>query len=279
MAITGGIKFFDRSKSLAVDGADAVASSGDASADFILDRNRFTFWRSVGSSDVTTETITITMSSSITFDRILLINHNFESFDVQFDSGGFTDFSSVIGLDGAPPGPGIAETAFADDTAYYEFDSVTTTIVRIRATVTQTTDAEKFLNQMILTSEQGTFVGFPVLTPTHRRSLTRQVLSGKSIVEKLEDSFQGLLSFSSYPVSGTFNADINLMLSIFESEDDFIIWPSGGRRGTTFFGNPLRAWRLEDAFTCNVVNNISPAFLQNVHILPINAEFELHEVV
>ena len=166
MSFAGGCKFFEPSKNLGADGTTIAVSSGSGSADFAIDRNQLTHWRSVGSDDSTQETLTLTLPVSTTFDRILLLDHNFKLFDIQYDSGGFTDFSNVIGLDtpASSPASAISETTFADTSAYYQFDSVTTTSVRIRCTETQVVDAQKFLNQVILTTEIGTLVGFPTIS-------------------------------------------------------------------------------------------------------------------
>jgi len=126
MAITGGIKFFDKNKADSLTGAMAIASSGDPSAGFILDRNNFTVWRSVGSDDTTTETITVTLSSSQTFNRLFLLRHNFKEFTVKYWNGfSFVNFVNVVGINGIATS-GISETVYALGSSYYEFDSVTT---------------------------------------------------------------------------------------------------------------------------------------------------------
>ena len=170
MAITGGIKFFDKSKTLFADGTTIVAGvSGDPSAEFTIDRNRLSYYRSVGSNDTITETLTITLPSAQTIDRILILDHNWKEFTIKYDSA--TDFTSVVGLDGALGG-GISETVFADGTAYYEFDSVSvTSTIEIAITKTQVANAQKFVNQIIGTTEIGTLVGYPVVGLSQDRNI------------------------------------------------------------------------------------------------------------
>ena len=98
MAITGGIKFFKKNQ---MSDASPSATSGDASAKFMLDLDVDTYWTSVGSSDSTTETITINFGSNKTIDRILLLDHNFKNFTVKYLSGSsYVAFANVIGIGG-----------------------------------------------------------------------------------------------------------------------------------------------------------------------------------
>lgn len=147
MSISGGIKFFDLNLADSKTDASAVASSGNPSAGFVLDRNQYTVWRSVGSDDTTTETLEITLSESKTFDRLFLIRHNFKQFTIQYWDSGWTDFANIIGINGVTATQ-ISETAYATNSAYYEFDAVTTDRILITATKTQIVDEQKFLNSL-----------------------------------------------------------------------------------------------------------------------------------
>lgn len=276
MAISGGIKFFSRSKNLFEDGASMVATSGDDSSNRALDRNRFSYWRSVGSMDTITETLTITFPESTEIDRLLLIDHNWKEFTAQYDNGGvYTDFTNIIGIDGSVGT--IAETAFADNTAYYEFDAVTTTSIQLTVTKTQTADQEKYINQIIATKELATLQGYPILKSiAHSRNLRkRQVLSGRTLIQKSEESMDLTLDFKNYPPS--YSADIDLIFTLHDEEDDFIIWPCGGRRGSDYFAYQLRGWRLEDAYSVQVDNDLKISYSKNVYQNTINASLSLVE--
>jgi hypothetical protein len=246
--------------------------------DFAINRNKLLKWRSVGSDDITTETITITTPADITFNRILLIDHNFEEFIIDYDDGGFTAFTSVVGLDGALGG-GISETTFADDTAYYEFDPVTTSIIRIRAVMTQTVDAEKFLGQFIATTELGTMVGFPItVTPNKRSSRIKTLINGLVSVSKSIETFDTTIDFETYSTTATFNVDFDLIYKLWDRENPFIIWPSGGKRGTSSFQYAVRGYRLLDAPTVQVVSeSIEPVYLNNVYVNPLSLSVAFSE--
>lgn len=277
MAISGGIKFFKKSKNLYADGATITASSGDASAPYSIDRNPFTYWRSVASDDTTTETITLTFPESVTIDRLLLIDINWKGFVVKYFSGGsYVHFASVTGIDGSKSN--ITETAFADDTAYYEFTPVTTTSIQITITTTQTADEQKYCNQIVFTEELGTLEGYPqVKGMTHSRNeREKEMLSGKSLVLKSEESFEVTLDFNSYPNS--LSDDIVLAFALYDREENFIIWLCGGRRGA-YFGYQLKGWRLKDIYTCQVVGGIKPTFSNNQYKNTVNFAIKVREAV
>lgn len=276
--ITGGIKFLEPNKNLLKDGASATASSGASSKDSILDKNEFTFWTSVGSDDTTTETLVVTFPASLIIDRILLLDHNFKEFTIKYDLASvFTDFANVVGLDGALGG-GISETVFADDTAYYEFDPVTTTRIEITCTKAQIVDAQKFLAQVISTEEIETLVGFPQIRRlSHSRNARAvKVLSGKSIIQKSLDSLSFELQFKDYPP--TLETDLALPSTLFERSNSFLVWLCGGRRGTTFFRFTNRGFRLKDIPEMQMERDMRTTYRKNVYTLPPTITFRLRQV-
>lgn len=279
MSITGGIKFFTRNKNLAEDGATGTATTGNSILERALDKNPLTKWRSVGSSDATTETLIVDFPEDVTIDRLLLVDHNWKSFTVKYDSGGvYTDFANVVGLDGSLGG-GISETTFADDTAYYEFDSVTTDSLELTVTETQVADAEKFLTQLISCQELGTLTGFPLirgLRPS-RNVRSKNVLSGKVLAQKSEESMKFDLDFKNF--GSTFTSDLDLMFSLFEREDNFLVWLSGGRRGSTYFSYGLRGFRLKDVYEMQATRDFPLSFRDNVYVNPVNVKVKLEEAV
>lgn len=287
MPITGGVKFFKRNKGLKSDGATGTASpSGDSSAEFIIDRNRITHYRSVGSDDTTTETIDIALTGSNTIDRLLLVDHNLKDFDITYDSDGvgtFLNFTSVIGLDGSVGG-GIIETAFADDTAYYEFDSVAVFGIRIIANTTQVVDAEKFINQLIITEEVGTLNGFPDLQPTiNNNERDRIMLSGRHSVTKSDQFFGVVMGFDPYPAqSSDFQSDLLVAQNVFARLESTLVWLSGGKRNTGVvdpFSFTLKTFRLRDIFNMQTIGEKSASFFNNIYLGPVQFSMQFIESV
>lgn len=280
MPITGGIKFFDKSRSLLVDGASISSiTSGSATEDNMIDKNPLTRWQSLGSDDSTLETIEVTLPAATLIDRIFLIDHNFKEFNVKYDSGGFTDFASVVGLDGTPPGPGIAETGFGDTTAYYEFTPVTTTKLQIQCLKTQIVDAQKFLGQFIVMTELGTLVGFPRITGLQhtRNERKSKMLSGKTLVQKSEESLRFGIDYRDFPPSLV--PDLDLAMTLFERDEDFLVWLCGGRRGVDFFRYTLRGFRLEDVRSVNTASPVQTSYRSNVYTLPVRVRLKFEQSV
>jgi hypothetical protein len=264
MTISGGIKFFERSTALFSSGTTATASSNSASANNILTNRQLTYWQSSGSDDLTTETITVTFNKSVTIDRILLNRINFKEFTVKYDvTGTPTDFTNVVGLDGALVG-GISETAFADETAYYEVDSITTTGVQITATKTQTADQEKIIYNLFTTTELGTLESYPDIQGLqfNRNSKKAKVLSGLNNIQKSFDVGSFNLNFKSHPSQ----SDMNLITTLYDEENSFLVWLCGGRRGTTYFRYEVKGYRLRDILNMQVDGSITPNYPKSIYV-------------
>lgn len=279
MSVSGGIKVFDKSVCIGSDGATIVASSGDASSERAIDKNPITNWRSVGSVDSTTETITITFPQTETIDRILLVKHNWKAYTVKYNLlGVYTHFASVVGINGTSSS-NITETTYARDTSYYEFTPVTTNSIQITVTSTQTANEEKYISRIIATRELGTFQGYPTISSlTHNRNQrVNKMLSGKFSIQKSEESSDFLLSFKDYPASYT--TDLDLLFELYEKEENFLVWLCGGRTGSQYFRYQQRGFRLEDVYEMQIDKPIDVSYSDNVYINAINARVSLVEAV
>lgn len=277
MPVTGGIKFFGQSVVLAQDGATVTATSGDLVAAYALDKNPITFWESVGSDDTTTEEIEIVFDEN-SFDRLLLQNHNWKDFNVQYWNGAaWTHFASVVGLAGSKAN--ITETAFAEDTAYYEFTEVTTTKIRIQVLKTQVVDDQKYISQVIACTEIGTLQGWPRIKGAKhsRNSRKKDMLSGKVLVQPGIDSFACKIDFQNYPAS--LSADLNLAMTLFDREDPFLVWLCGGAYGATKFRYTQRGFRLRDVYLMHIVADVPVEYMSNGYLNPVGIELSLEEHV
>jgi hypothetical protein len=261
MSCTGGIKFFEKSKCLSKDEATASATSGTGILN-ILDYNKVTRWISEGSDDITTETIEI-FFDEVEIDRLFLINMNFKEFDIQYWDGisSYVDFANVLGLDGDLVG-GISETIYAKDTAYYEFDEITTTRIRIRATKTQIVDEEKYLYNCYITSEIGTFQGYPSIPreDADQNESEFKVLSGRQNILKGNRQFETSLRFRAYP----YKNDYDILETLFDIAEPFLIWLCGGKYEDADFKFQRRNWELKDVYNVQYSGNF------NIHWYTVN---------
>lgn len=255
MTISGGIKVFEKSGCLFKDGATIAASSADGAADNILSMNRFLRWDSVGSNDATTETLTITFDSAKTFSRLFLVDMNVKDFKVFYDTN--QDFSNVTTVDTTLAK--IDVTNYGKDSAYFEFDEVTANNILIQFFNTQTANQEKFLTLAAITEELGTFIGFPDVKPaTDANEKRSQVQTGKYITQKNFETFKAQIS-----VEHTEQADIDLIDSMYESQDPFLIWLCGGKFGTENFSIEFKNWRLKDLYQVQTYNEMKTTWRNN----------------
>jgi hypothetical protein len=278
MAITGGVKFFLKSQCLAKDGTTIAATSGNDAAPYVLDLNPDTRWRSVGSTDANTQQMQIDFTIPTRVSRILIVDHNLKQFQVKYDVAGvWTSFSNVKGIDGARTG--ISETAFHDDTAYYEFDEVTTSSILISMDKTQVVDDEKYMNQVVVTREIGTLQGYPTVKKltVSKNSRIQQTISGKFSVQKSVETASFAMTFKDYPSETTYGPDMDVMMTLHDSQDPFLVWMCGGRRGANYFRYTLRGWRLKDIYQMQVTKPFDVFYTNNIYQGGLNNLVQLDE--
>ncbi len=274
MPITGGIKFFKKSKALFALGATATATSNTDAAKNILSSNKFVIWQSLASDDTTTETIVITFPASADIDRIFLISMNWKEFTVKYDvTGTPTDFTNVVGLDGSQSV--IAETAYARDTAYYEFDKVNTTKITITATKTQIVDAEKQLERFYATEEIGTFTGFPGVPKEElNQNLNKQrVLSGNINFQKRIETFKATINFKNYTA---IQNDYDILLDLERRPESFLIWLCGGKFGANF-SITRENWFLKNVYNVQTPGKLNAKWNNNIYIAGFSAKLNLEQ--
>ncbi len=265
MTITGGIKFFSRSSALFKDGTTATCNCGTVSANNMLTNNQRVYSQSVGADDdTTTVTWTVTYNKSVTIDRVILNRINFKQFTVKYDSSSvWTDFTSVVGLDGALGG-GISETTFSDDSAYYEVASITTTGIQITATATQTADQEKIIYNLFTTAELGTLEYPPQITPLPftRNPRASTNLGGLANIQKGFETVALSLEFTSHPSQ----SDMDLLTTLHDRDKSFLIWLCGGKRASIDFRYQVKGYRLRDIFNMQTPGPISPYFPGSIYV-------------
>lgn len=278
MTITGGIKFFNKNLADSLTGAVATATTGDPSAGFILDRNQYTVWRSVGSDDTTTETIIITLADAETFSRLFLINHNFKEYTVKYWDGisAYIDFSNILGINAAT-GSVISEDDYALSSSYYEFDEITTTKIQISVLKTQVVDDEKFLNLFVAATEIGTLDGFPVISDMTKDKNMRKakLLNGRVFTDKSIETMRFSVNFKNYPP--TLSGDLDLVRSLFERDDSFLVWLCGGRNSTPCFKYQLPGIRIQDLIQMQTTNIFKDKYRKNFYNGSVDLKLKLEE--
>ena len=275
MSMTGGISFFEQNKALFSKGALCVASSNVADENLILGTNKSYSWESIGSDDATPETLTITLDDPAEISRLFLIGHNFKSYKVEYWNGSaFVDFAGVTGLYNYADTE-INETAFVNDTSYYEFTPVTTQIIKITAYTTQIADEQKMLNQVIVTNEIGTLKGFPAMSgiKLDRNDQRDEAISGRVHIVRGYESAAFSLDLSTYP----YQEDIDILDELHTLDTPFIAWLCGGKPEQ--FRLNQRGFRAKDVYQMKMSGTITNGFYQNIYILGAEQQYSFIEVI
>jgi hypothetical protein len=274
MSMTGGISFYDKSKSLFKDGASAVASSNTAAQNLCLGTNKYFKWISSGSNDSTTETLVITLPVSTEISRLFLIDHNLKAFTVKYGAGAGSDFAGVTGLD-SYSGSLISVSNFARDTAYFEFTPVTTNRLILSMTTTQTVNAEKYLNQFIVTNEIGTLEGYPKINNVSldRNSRREEAISGRFQIQKGYEIAGFDLSLSTYGKQD----DLDILDQLHDRETPFLAWLCGGKPDQ--FRLKQRGFRAKDLYQMQIDRALRNSYDKNVYVMGVNQSYSFLEVI
>ena len=272
MSFTGGISFFDASISLFDSGSSAVASSNTSDQNLPLGTNNVFKWESSGSDDLTTETYTVTLSSAVEISRLFLVGHNFKKFQVKY--GASLDFANVIGLDSYSDNK-IDITGFSRNTAYFEFDAVTTDTIILTVDTAQVVDAEKFLTQFIVTNEIGTLTGYPKLDSVSIDPSARAIkaISGRNHVRKAYKSASFKLALNRYPNQ----ADIDILDGLFDRNTSFLTWICGGLPDQ--FTLSQRGFLVENIYNMEIFKPLKNSHDKNVYLMGVNQSYSFIEVV
>ncbi|MGR3219401.1 MAG: hypothetical protein ACUZ8H_06225 [Candidatus Anammoxibacter sp.] len=272
MSLTGGISFFAKNKALFVDGSTLAASSNTADQNLPLGTNKFFSWESIGSNDATTETLTITLPVAKSISRIFLVGHNFDDFQIQY--GASQNFANVKGLDNYA-GALISETGFTRDTAYYEFDAVTTDKIIVTIDTTQIANAQKFISQIIITDEIGTLTGFPNISNPNfdRDERSQKAASGRVHIEKGFESASFGLDLKTYGIQ----ADIDILEGLHDRNESFIVWLNGGLPDN--FRLKQRGFRVGDIFQMQTTKGLKTGYYKNLYKSGVMQTYGFQEVV
>ncbi len=273
MSISGGIKFFDINYAyspLLASYAATNAGSGANDGNEQLSRNPYIYYNAGVSTDIIEVFFTMTFSSARTLNRIFMLGINFKDFTVEYWNGSaWVNFTNVITQLSSTPVTGIDYASFATDFLYAEFDSISTTSVRWRCLTTQTVNANKQINKFIATFELGTLLGFPTIDLSHSNNANvQQSQSGYASINKRFKIANLNLGFNAYPVQ----ADIDLLLTLFERSDPFLVWLCGGNFGTTYFRFSQLGYRLKDLYLMDCIGDLGANYYANIFVnAPVTA--------
>lgn len=168
----------------------------------------------------------------------------------------------------------LTATNITDSTTYFSFPSTRVQDVLIEVTETQTVDGRKRLSSLIVTSEVGTFEGFPQIKKNHNRNTKKfTALSGRAIIRSGRKNLNVSLSFKAFSSI----SDIGLVETIFDYEDSFLIWLCGGVSGSPNFSITLDAYGIDDIYLVKSSLPLKTTYLNSVTTNPVVASLSLIE--
>ena len=255
MAITGMMKVLEENFLLSLSPTITV-STNDADKVNMYDLDNDTIWASIGSDDLTEETIEIDYGASFNVTRIHLMGINWKKYKIEAWDGSAwqaididdSDLSSVYGqavYGNSEYGNTTIDFEHNNLTSrYFEID-VTTQKLLITISTTITADEEKQITELYIGAEIGTFVADLTSSPN---SYTPTPINSNAIM--LMKSNAGTRRFNrGSKYRGSFrirqlwdDADRTLVQNMYLT-GSFVIFPSGGSRFYEDFG-----FRIDDFY-------------------------------
>lgn len=259
------ITFFKRNKADYINTAVVVtASQGNTFAPFVQRRSNFTGWATTGSVDSDNTTLTCDFVDIQTLTEIILVNHNFASFNIKYwDGAAYQDFS-----------PAISQSSNTDTTTRLSFASQSTTKIRLTVLGTQVADSDKKLSQLITTELLGTLNGWPIIqTPTfNKNKRISKMLSGKVNIGVNVGGFSCTLSVANWKD----DTDLTLVETLYNSGDGFLVWLGGGDEAQ--FSSERLGYRIEDFFLMKPPTDYVPEWVDGFYRTGMAITLDLVEV-
>lgn len=284
--ITGAMKFFKRQVVRADNNYQATATHGVGHYPALIDEDYRTtgFIESISSQNQDSINVNITYLAGVEIpekiSRIILLDHNLK----KFRFWGF-NASPLVGtdIDNAPFQSQIlgansnnaVEVSGNDKTiSYFEFPETTfRKHFTIQAFETIVPGELRKIGKVILTNEIGTLIGYPEpgQMSFNPNSRTFKSKAGGAFITKQKETLSLGLNFRNY----TYEDDIELMHKLNVMDEDFLMWPCGGREEN--FRYPMKGFRVNDIYKVNTTRPIRTQYLRGSYAGLINATMDFQE--
>lgn len=264
--MSGQIIFFEKNKAdFQYTWVMASASQGNAFASKVLNRSNNSAWITTDSVDADNTTLTIDIGDSKFITDIILIKHNFKSFQVKYWNG-----SSYVNFS-----PAINETTNTKSSNYFPVAQVSTMRIQLTVFGTQTPNEDKYLYQFIMTAKLGQLTGWPMIKkPTHSRNKKKsQMLSGKYNIQENVGFFACALEVESWSI----DADLAVVESLYNAQDGFLLWLCGGNEDQ--FKTKRQGYRLEDLYLMKCLDDYQPEYRGGIYSNGLKIGIDMAEVI
>lgn len=249
--------------------SDSVAQNDGASfVNQIRNRNNITGWATTGSNDSATTYIDIDWIDVMEMETIILIGHNFKSYNIQrWNGSSFEDFDTPISI--------INSTDFVTE---HEVPKQSISRIRINILSTQTADDDKKLRQLIVTRKigNGQFSASPVISNFEKRQNRRAIktLSGKNQIRESVGGLEYRLQFKTWP----FGDDFDIIEEMyFKNFSGVLFWACGGNDNQ--FRYKRVGYRKEDIVLVKPSNEFDPTWEKGIYSNGLNFNLRLAEVI
>ena len=203
-------------------------------------------------------------------DTILMLDHNVKSFLINHEG-----FKNVTDIDNEklPDGP-IRVNNNTKTVSYFKFDPFDPNRIAVGLYTTMIPNQNKRIGQFILCKELGTLRGFPEIQSVTFDNNSRAIRTkqGPFFITKQRDTVKIYLNFRNY----NYDEDLFLINKLNKRQDDFLIWPSGGKEDFRFKAN---GYRLNDIYKVNIAKAIKESYDKGNYYGLLRAVVDFEEVV
>jgi hypothetical protein len=243
---------------------DEATNTGQDFVNLLRDRKNNTGWATSGSSDSATCTLEAEFAAGQEMDTVILVDHNFKSYDLHYWTGVAWVLIESI-------------TNNTDTTTYHFFTAVTAYKIRLTITATLVADDDKFLAQLIATDvlSSGQFEGYPEIRRVKHKTNKRitKMLSGKALVVEGVGASEFELR---YKLSKS-DSDLSLIEAMYDNRQGFLVWISGGTE--TQFSTLRKGYRNKDIYFMRAMDDYSDDFYKSVYSAGTVVKIKLREAV
>jgi hypothetical protein len=256
MTFDGKFKFYDKNR-VNKDATYAFTTADTDTASILYDGIRSRQLTSVSSADGVAEVWEITFDQARDIDTIMLFNHNFDTFTIQYKNGGAaTDFS-----------PAISESSFTETDTIYEVTSQTCTAIVVSCSNTQDT-GEKLLGLLYAFELLGTVENNPTGERPERAESANEVTVDTGGIRKTVFGRKWRAKYDWKPASDN---DQTLLRSLSERNEPFYTYPSGG------VGQDEWGYRKYDLFSSVYANEYKPRLRSELFDVGVDISVEFRE--
>lgn len=226
----------------------------------LINRDPLFIWRSIGSDDNNSIILLADFGTPRTFDTLILTNANLKDFTLEYVNGA-SAWQTLV-----------TETNNTAETYFTQFTPVTGQQIRLTMNTTIAADAEKTIQDFIVTQSIGQLVGFPAVgfKPDGVQK-KKTMLNGKD--KFVLSGFSNNITLNFRDHVGAADGELfNTLVSLTEA---FLVWPCGG--DASQFARSDIGYRLQDIYLVTVDKGYSHTFTKNLYFSGFNATLTLTE--